>query len=153
MHMDTCFRLAALMSVTLLGACAHGDWVEAPKPMELACLGYSRPCANIPVRPPVTKTLTGSLDGDPERGRQIAFARDKGNCLACHAMAGGTQTGTRGPDLTHYGATGRTDGDTFTMVYDMRVINPDTLMPPIGTNAILTEEEIRDVVAFLQASR
>lgn len=153
MYMDKRFRLAMLMSVTLLGACAHGDWVEVPKPMEFACLGDNRPCTNIPVRPPVAKTLTGALNGDPERGRQVAFARNKGNCLACHDMAGGTQTGTRGPDLTHYGATGRTDGDTFTMVYDMRVINPDTLMPPIGTNAILTEEEIRDVVAFLQASR
>lgn len=153
MHWNRPFRLAALMSVALLGACAHGDWVEVPKPMEFACFGDDRPCAKIHVRPPVSKPLTGPLNGDPERGREIAFARNKGNCLACHAMAGGTQTGTRGPDLTHYGATGRTDGDTFTMVYDMRVINPDTLMPPIGTNAILTEDQIRDVVAFLQASR
>lgn len=35
----------------------------------------------------------------------------------------------------------------------MRARIPDTLMPPFGTNGILSDREIRDVVAFLQASR
>ncbi|HMN63363.1 MAG TPA: sulfur oxidation c-type cytochrome SoxX [Burkholderiaceae bacterium] len=97
--------------------------------------------------------LDGPLAGDADRGRRIAHARDKGNCLACHAMRGGTQPGTRGPDLTHYGSTGRSDADTYAAVYDMRTRHADTLMPPFGTNAILRDQEIRDVVAYLQASR
>ena len=39
------------------------------------------------------------------------------------------------------------------MVYDMRTINPETLMPPFGTNDILNEQELRDVVAYLLSFR
>ena len=34
-----------------------------------------------------------------EEGRELAFDRRKGNCLACHIMAGGTLAGTVGPPL------------------------------------------------------
>ena len=35
----------------------------------------------------------------------------------------------------------------------MRTRHADTLMPPFGTSEILRDQEIRDVVAYLQASR
>jgi sulfur-oxidizing protein SoxX len=35
----------------------------------------------------------------------------------------------------------------------MRTVNPETLMPPFGTNEILTDQELRDVVAFLLSSK
>lgn len=117
------------------------------------CLSRTLPCGSMATRPSVHKALQGALEGDAQRGREIAAARNRGNCLACHAMPGGTQPGTRGPDLSHYGATGRSDAQTYALVYDMRTVNPQTLMPPFGTNEILTDQEIRDVVAFLQASR
>ena len=68
-------------------------------------------------------------------------------------MPGGSQPGSRGPDLSHYGSSGRSEAETYAMVYDMRTINPETLMPPIGTNDILTDQELRDVVAFLLSSK
>lgn len=117
------------------------------------CLSYTLPCGKAATRKPVAKPLEGPLAGDAARGMRIAHARDKGNCLACHVMKGGTQPGSRGPDLSHYGSTGRSDAETFTAVYDMRTRIPDTLMPPFGTNGILDDQELRDVVAYLQASR
>jgi sulfur-oxidizing protein SoxX len=68
-------------------------------------------------------------------------------------MKGGAQPGTRGPDLSHYGNAGRSDAETYTAIHDMRTRNPETLMPPFGTNEILSDLDIRDVVAFLQASK
>lgn len=158
---------AAAVALAALAACAQ---VPAPGPApapapapKLApppgghaafpCLGRRLPCGSIATRRPVAKVLDGPLAGDADRGRRIAHARDKGNCLACHAMRDGTQPGTRGPDLTHYGSTGRSDADTYAAVYDMRTRHADTLMPPFGTNEILRDQEIRDVVAYLQASR
>lgn len=117
------------------------------------CLSYTQACGKVATRPPVKKTLDGPLGGNAEKGKQLAQARNRGNCLACHVMPGGSQPGTRGPDLSQFGSTGRSDGEAHAMIYDMRTLNPETLMPPFGTNEILTDQELRDVVAYLQASR
>lgn len=142
--------------VVLLGLTQAGT-VPAQSPAAnysaFPCLSYTLPCGKIPTRKPVHKALDGPLNGDPARGKQIAQARNRGNCLACHAMKEGTQPGTRGTDLRSFGNTQRSDAEAYAMVYDMRTINPDTLMPPFGTNEILNDQEIRDVVAFLQSSK
>ncbi len=147
--------LAAL--IITLSACGTVKPVNTKSvsisPMQFPCLSYSLSCSDIPVRKPVKKVLVGELSGNSEEGRQIAFTKIRGNCLACHRMKGGTQPGSRGPDLTAYGTIGRSDAETYALVYDMRWLIPDTLMPPMGTNQILTDQEIRDVVAFLQSSK
>ncbi|MBX3592496.1 MAG: hypothetical protein KF755_16490, partial [Burkholderiaceae bacterium] len=119
---------AAAIAVVVLVACAQAPAL-APSPSSQAqaqapkaaprrgghaafpCLSRTLPCGSIATRRPVAKSLDGPLAGDAERGRRTAHARDKGNCLACHAMKGGTQPGTRGPDLSHYGSTGRSDSE------------------------------------------
>lgn len=139
--------LLAAGSQAMAQAPAAADYSAFP------CLSYSLECGKLATRPPQMKQLEGALNGNAEKGRQLAQARNSGNCLACHAMKGGSQPGTRGPDLSHYGNAGRSDAETYSMVHDMRTRNPDTLMPPFGTNAILSDPEIRDIVAFLQASK
>lgn len=141
---------AVLLGLTFAGSAgaqAPADYSAFP------CLSYSLPCGKAATRKPVKKALEGPLNGNAEKGKQVAFARNRGNCLACHVMPGGSQPGSRGPDLSHYGSSGRSEAETYAMVYDMRTINPETLMPPIGTNDILTDQELRDVVAFLLSSK
>ena len=152
----------AALAFAALAGCAQAPATVAPVATAapsakgfaaFPCLSYTLPCGRAATRKPVAKQLEGPLAGDAARGMRIAHARDKGNCLACHVMKGGTQPGSRGPDLSHYGSTGRTDAETFAAVYDMRTRIPDTLMPPFGTNGILDDQALRDVVAYLQASR
>ena len=141
---------AVLLGLTFAGSAgaqAPADYSAFP------CLSYSLPCGKAATRKPVKKALEGPLNGNAGKGKQIAFARDRGNCLACHVMPGGSQPGSRGPDLSHYVCSDTADAETYAMVYDMRTINPETLMPPIGTNDILTDQELRDVVAFLLSSK
>ena len=141
---------AVLLGLTFAGssgAQAPADYSAFP------CLSYSLPCGKAATRKPVKKALEGPLNGNAEKGKQVAFARNRGNCLACHVMPGGSQPGSRGPDLSHFGSSGRSEAEAYAMVYDMRTINPETLMPPIGTNDILTDQELRDVVAFLLSSK
>lgn len=117
------------------------------------CMSYTEACGKIPTRAPVKKELAGPLNGNPARGKAIVQDRSKGNCLACHVMKDGVQPGSRGPDLGKYGTWQRSDAETYALVYDMRSRNRDALMPPFGTNDILGDQEIRDVVAYLQSSR
>jgi sulfur-oxidizing protein SoxX len=148
---------AVLQGLTFAGTGAAPRGAAAPQAAPgyaaYPCLSYSLPCGKLATRRPVQKTLEGPLNGNAAKGRQIAQARNRGNCLACHVMPGGSQPGSRGPDLSHFGSTGRSAAEAYAMVWDMRTVNPETLMPPFGTNEILTDQELRDVVAFLLSSK
>jgi len=126
---------------------------KAPDFSEWPCLSTTLPCGKIPNRKPVKQALAGALNGDAARGKALANERSKGNCVACHQIQGAVQPGSKGPDLTTYGTWGRSDEETYALVYDMRWRNPDTVMPPAGINQVLNDQELRDVIAFLQSSK
>lgn len=84
-----------------------------------------------------------------EKGKALAFNRTKGNCLACHEIAGGKLTGTVGPALKDM-KTRYPDRDVlFKRVWDETKFNPMTAMPPFGRHKILTREEIERIVDYL----
>lgn len=100
---------------------------------------------------PERKHLNGPLNGDPARGKQVAMNKERGNCWACHALPGDSQPGSAGPSLLGFKARGYSDDHVYMQVWDARTINAYTAMPPFGTFGTLTDQEIRDVVAFLQS--
>lgn len=82
-------------------------------------------------------------------GRELAFATRKGNCLACHAIAGGRQMGDIGPPLVDIAARFPDRRVLFDRIWDESAYNPVTLMPPFGRHGILSEHEINLIVDFL----
>lgn len=112
------------------------------------CHSYTEPCGQLPPPPVKVVEWEGEL-GNPERGRTIAFSTPLGNCLACHEINGGDQPGSIGPSLMNFGDRGLPYSYTYQRIYDTRLYNPDAHMPLYGTNGVLTDEEIRDVMAFL----
>jgi L-cysteine S-thiosulfotransferase len=58
--------------------------------------------------------------------------------------------GNVGPDLSEIGKAGRTDQWLFNYVFDPRVYNPQSVMPPWGKHGFYSEGEIRDIVVFLK---
>jgi sulfur-oxidizing protein SoxA len=115
--------------------------------------------ANLKASPPAPapdalRPVPEGLAGDAERGKAIVADRGKGgSCLACHVMgpAGGANLpGNIGPDLSKIALMGRSDEYFYNQIYDPRVFNPDTSMPPWGAHGILDDQEIMDIVAFLQ---
>ena len=84
-----------------------------------------------------------------EEGRLLAFDRSKGNCLACHAMAGGELAGNFGPPLMMMKVRYPDRATLRSQVWDATERVPNTTMPPFGRHRILTEEEIDLVVDFL----
>ena len=95
------------------------------------------------------KTITG----DAANGQKLAFDRSRGGgCLACHVMGPRTQAlpGNVGTDLSEIGNAGRTDQWLYNYIYDPRVHNPESVMPPWGKHGFYNEAEIRDMVAFLK---
>ena len=104
--------------------------------------------------PNVPRKMGGSIASDAANGAKLVADRNRGgSCLACHVMgpAGSADLpGNVGPDLSEIGNGGRTDEWLFNYVYDARVYNPDTVMPPWGRHDVFSEPEINDIVAFLK---
>ena len=84
-----------------------------------------------------------------EEGKKIAFNRKKGNCLACHQIAGGTLPGNIGPPLVGMKQRFPNKQALRDQIWDATKRNPNTSMPPFGRHKILTEDEIDKVVEFI----
>jgi sulfur-oxidizing protein SoxA len=105
-------------------------------------------------KPEAVKKIAAEIKGDPAQGQKLVFDRGRGGgCLACHAMGpatAGAQVGNVAPDLSEIGNAGRTDEWFYNYIYDARVYNPETVMPPWGAHGLYNDEEIRHMVAFLK---
>lgn len=82
-------------------------------------------------------------------GQQIAFDVKKGNCLACHEMAGGDSEGTVGPALISMSSRFSDRNKLKQQIWDARVNNPHSIMPPFGKHGILSNEEIDRLLEYL----
>jgi sulfur-oxidizing protein SoxX len=84
-------------------------------------------------------------------GKQLAMARGKGICLACHAIADGELPGTLGPPLLYMKQRFPDRDQLRAQVWDPTVRNPDTVMPPFGRHRILSEAEIDLIVDYIHS--
>jgi sulfur-oxidizing protein SoxX len=94
--------------------------------------------------------------GNAEIGKKIFMSKKSkngitaGNCIACHDVSGEKieQPGTVGPKLAYLSAWPKQA--LYDRLYDPTTINPISAMPPFGANALLDEDELQDVVAYLK---
>jgi sulfur-oxidizing protein SoxX len=103
------------------------------------------------IPPPAMAHFLPPLNGDVDRGRAIAIEPTRGNCVACHALPKDVWPGEVGPSLLHMKARGLTDEQLYQRVFDARIVNRHTVMPPFGAFGTLTDQDIRDVAAFLKS--
>ncbi len=102
-----------------------------------------------PVRA-IQKPGMPKIQGDPIKGKHLV-ASSKGRCLACHIVsADKEQAGDVGSNLSTYSKIGRTSQYTFQQIWDARAHNLKTLMPPFGTNDVLTRHEVMHIVAYIE---
>jgi len=91
---------------------------------------------------------SSALAGDSE-GQKLAFNKKKGNCLACHLIAGGKQAGNIAPPLVAMKARFPKKADLLEQIANPQAKNPDTMMPPFRAHGILSPKEINLVVDFI----
>ncbi len=84
-----------------------------------------------------------------EKGKAVSFDRKKGNCLACHATGDGTLPGNIGPPLVAMKARFPDKAKLRAQIWDATTINPNSIMIPFGSNRVLSEEEIDQVVEYI----
>ena len=107
----------------------------------------------------------GQYLGDWQRGAEVAgngrglqssddpTQPNGGNCYACHQLAPDEVAyGTLGPSLTGYGERGQSEAMlqyTWTKLWDTHAYNLCSHMPRFGAQGILTEQQLKDVMAYL----
>lgn len=82
-------------------------------------------------------------------GKQLAFARSKGNCLACHQIEDGDTPGNIGPPLLAIATRFDNKIQLRRQIWDATEFNPLSSMPPFGKNKIISEREIDLVVDYI----
>ena len=107
----------------------------------------------------------GKLLGDWKKGEKVAkngrggqFSDPPGtvaggNCYACHQLdPKEVSYGTLGPSLTAYGKDRKFDPEeaknAYTKIYNSQAVVPCSNMPRFGTNKVLSEQQIKDVVGL-----
>ena len=111
----------------------------------------------------------GKLLGDWKKGEAIAQSGygqrfsdyparrpNGGNCYACHQMTQEEVSyGTVGPSLREYGKIRKyADADVkavYDKIYNAHASFPCSLMPRFGSNAVLTIDQIKDLVALVMS--
>ena len=84
-----------------------------------------------------------------DQGKEIAFDNKKGNCLACHQIAGGELAGDVAPPLVAMQARFPDKAKLRAQIWDATKANPNSIMPPFGRHKVLSEDEIDKVVEFI----
>ncbi len=140
--------------------------------------GYTFPSAQIPAHarpstpiPPGMASFNESLVGDPEKGRDM-LTKGTGLCLSCHMINGNpSMMGLIGPNLTHVASRSTIAGGIYPndrkhlalWIKNARWMKPGVLMPTLGAYQRdplekktvpatgLTDQQIADIVAYLQA--
>jgi cytochrome c oxidase subunit 2 len=129
------------------------------------------PAWTIPKTPtPANLQYNSALVGSADRGRQL-LSTGQGGCVGCHMINGNpVMMGVIGPNLTHIGsrttiAGGLYPNDTKHLalwIKNSRAMKPGVIMPTLGKGQFdpvtkaavpmgLTDEQIADIVAYLQA--
>lgn len=120
-----------------------------------------RAAAMASVLMPADGAFLGSWQSGAEianNGRGLQYSDDPsapngGNCYACHQLdPREVAYGTIGPSLTGYGARGQSDvvlQYTWTKLWNTHAYNVCSHMPRFGAQGILTEQQLKDVMAYL----
>ncbi|MCF6189226.1 MAG: sulfur oxidation c-type cytochrome SoxX [Cocleimonas sp.] len=82
-------------------------------------------------------------------GKELAFNKKKGNCLACHLIAGGDQAGNIAPPLIAMKARFPDKAVLRAQIADPHAKNPDSMMPPFQSHGILSDKEIGLILDFV----
>ena len=99
-----------------------------------------------------TLTLSGATETGASvqsQGKTLAFSRQKGNCLSCHAIDGGELPGNIGPALVDLQLRYEDKAALRAQIWDASSAKPDTIMPPYGNHRILTGDEIDTIVEYI----
>ena len=96
-------------------------------------------------------TTASASEATIAEGKKLSFNRKKGNCLACHAIAGGSLPGNIGPPLIAMKARFPDKAVLRAQIWNASAKNPNSIMPPFGRHNMLSDSEIDKITDFIHS--
>ena len=93
----------------------------------------------------------GAAADEYQAAREMAFDRNKGNCLACHMIEDGEMPGAVAPPLIAMKQRFPDRAVLREQIWDATIRNPESVMPPYGRHGIFTDEELEQVVDYIHS--
>ena len=94
-------------------------------------------------------TSASASEATIAEGKKLAFNLKLGNCLACHAIAGGSLPGNIGPPLIAMKARFPNKAKLRAQIWDSTAKNPNSIMPPFGRHKMLSEKQIDKITDYI----
>jgi len=94
-------------------------------------------------------TSASASEATIAEGKKLAFNRKLGNCLACHAIAGGSLPGDIGPPLIAMKARFPNKAKLRAQIWDSTAKNPNSIMPPFGKHNMLSDKQIDKITDYI----
>lgn len=94
-------------------------------------------------------TSASASEATIAEGKKLAFNRKLGNCLACHAIAGGSLPGNIGPPLIAMKARFPNKAKLRAQIWDSTAKNPNSIMPPFGKHNMLSDKQIDKITDYI----
>lgn len=94
-------------------------------------------------------TSASASEATIAEGKKLAFNRKLGNCLACHAIAGGSLPGDIGPPLIAMKARFPDKAKLRAQIWDSTAKNPNSIMPPFGRHNMLSDKQIDKITDYI----
>jgi sulfur-oxidizing protein SoxX len=130
---NTAYTVITSAAVMLLGM---GVLISSPAAQAGGQAPSSQSCKDNPPKDTVTQ------------GGCLVVDRTKGNCMACHQIAGVT-SGNVAIKLEDMAQRWPDKAKLRAQIWDASQANPNTVMPPFGRHQILSGDEIDKVVEFI----
>ncbi len=118
----------------------------------LLVTAFTLPAAHAQGKLPDDKVCTDKANPPKDavtQGGCVVINRTKGNCTACHLMAGATSHGNIAPPLVAIQKRFPDKAKLRAQIWDASTVKANSVMPPFGRHKILSEQEIDQVVEFM----
>ena len=115
-----------------------GSLLTAPVSLAQGSAPKSAVCDNKEAPPTDAVTMGGC----------VAIARTKGNCQACHQIAG-IAHGDLAPPLVAMKQRFPDKAKLRAQIWDATAANPNSAMPPFGRHGIVSEKDVDNIVEWL----
>jgi sulfur-oxidizing protein SoxX len=97
----------------------------------------------------ISGVLTATAIAEEMSGKELAFDRKFGNCLACHMIVGGDLPGSIAPPLIAMKARFPDKAVLRAQIADATIANPNSIMIPFERHGVMNKEQVDKVTDFI----